>query len=365
MNPQSKTQSSYLVTPFTIALWLVLCIWTTLAAYPLFAMFSGFIFALSLCSRIWGQFSLSGISYDLKIDRSGIFPGQEIMLTRTIYNGKMLPLLWLELQEPCSSDSYMFSLLKWHQTLTFTDPWMAKRRGIYRISEVVIRSGDGFSLCVADSCIKLETMRQIAVYPMLTNVSVDALLNDMWDSRSRILGHLEDTTLMKSVRDYTARDPARYINQRLLARGQGLKVNQYEVVKPSDVLFVLDAASFKDHKSEYFERVLSILASLLTILSRRGINVGLIAPRSEYFAETTIAPSNSAADLILMLQLLAAAGQDDPPLENFSYHSAPELGQIYYIAYCEKSATSSQIIAHFPPHKARILTFEALEVFAS
>jgi len=370
------------------------CVWTIWASYLLLAVFSGFVSIVALCSALWGHFALRGVGYDCTVPEGGVFPGQSVPITRTIYNGKLLPLLWLELLEPCDPDGpvtpkaefivpnpdaieenladawrclYSFSLLKWHQTLTFSDAWTATRRGIHRIRKVTVRSGDGFGLCATSTALAPSAMRQIAVYPKLVDVSIDAVLADIWDSRSRSLGYLEDTTLLKSVRDYTARDSARRINQRLLARGGGLKVNQYEIVTPDDVLFVLDAASFREKDSEAFETVLSILASLITGLSRRGIRVGLIAPRSAYFTETYIKPSNEEIGLCRMLELLAAVSADNAPLkiDIMLEHLAPEqLGQTYYIAYSESAATSLQLLGHIPPHKAQLLAFEAGEASA-
>ena len=392
-------QSSHLVHPITILFWLVVCFSSALAGYTPLAVFSGFVFVLSLCALLWGRLSLRGVRYELTVPRSGLFPGQSVTLTRTIYNGKLLPLLWLELFEPCDPDGpavpdsglivptpdvssydsleapaeeppgdrwrclYSFSLLKWHQALTFSDAWQAQRRGIHRIREVTVRSGDGFSLSAISRTLRLGATRQIVVYPRLTDVSVDAILNDIWDSRSASRGHLEDVTLLKSVRDYTARDPARRINQRLLARGGGLKVNQYEVVTPSDVLFILDAASFRGQVGEPFELALSILGSLITGLSRRGIHVGLLAPRSVYAPQTCIEPSSNEMELLRMLELLAGVSQDNPPLKAArSDYPVPErLGQAYYVTYSESAATSLQILAHFPPHKAQLLTFLATE----
>ena len=384
---ETAVRSSFLAHPAAVAFWMILCVAAVLISHIILAVFSGFIFAVTLCSLIWGRLSLRGVRYDISISESGVFPGQSVTLTRTVSNGKFLPLLWLELLEPCNPDGpvapdgnfivpdpdagdadpgdswrslYSFSLLKWYQSLTYSDTWLAKRRGIHRINEVTIRSGDGFGLSAAKCRLTPGTLRQIAVYPRLTDVSVDEILNDMWDTRSRATGYLEDVTLMRSVRDYTTGDPARHINRRLLARGQGLKVNQYPVVTPGNVLFVLDAASFHGQEGRHFEYVLSILASLIVGLSRRGVNVGLIAQRSGHFPQTYVAPSNSETELIRMLELLSAAAPDDPPLEDpIGSASTESLGLVYYIAYSENAASSLQSLARFPPHKTRLMALVA------
>jgi len=364
-----------------------MCIWATLYHHTVPAVFAGFFFALTLCSFLWGRLALRGLGYSIAVPKSGIFPGQNITITRTVHNGKLLPLLWLELLEPCAPNGcllpdsklivtnpsipedrpddiwrcqYSFSLLKWHQTLTFSDIWQAERRGIHRVGEVTIRSGDGFGLCAASNTIMLPAARYVVVYPRLTDVSIEAILNDMWDSRSRSQGRLEDITLLKSIRNYTPRDPARRINQRLLARGQGLKVNQYEQVTPSDVLFMLDVASFAGADAEHLECVLSILASLITGLSRRGINVGLVAPRSAYFPQTYSRPSSGEGELVSMLELLSAASASDAAIDTTMEYISPELlGQTYYVALSEKAATSLQALAGFPAHKTQLLVLEA------
>ena len=93
-------QSSYLAHPLTIAIWLAVCIGSALNSHPMLAVFSGFVFSLTLCSLVWGRLSLWGLRYELTLPGGGVFPRQRITLTRTVHNGKMLPLLWFELLEP-------------------------------------------------------------------------------------------------------------------------------------------------------------------------------------------------------------------------------------------------------------------------
>jgi uncharacterized protein (DUF58 family) len=252
---------------------------------------------------------------------------------------------------------YSFSLLKWHQTLTFNDEWTARRRGIHKIDLVTLRSGDGFGLNAQVKQIAPDPAGFIAVYPQLVDVSVEKILIDIWDTRSTSFGYLEDVTLIKSVKNYSPGDPAKRINHRQLARGNGLKVNVFEVVAPNSVLFVLDSASFSAHSDEDFEYTLSVTASLITGLSMRGLKVGLISPASQHFDQTCVLPSSGGADMARMLELLAAAGKNDTALSSIDNYPAPELvGQVYYITCSEEDASSLGVLSPFPAHKTQILT---------
>lgn len=383
----NSAPSTQFVNPVTILVMLGATIVCAYLGQVGLALFCGFLFIFFLLSWLWGRASVRHVDYTLLAAARGVFPGQSLPLTRVIYNDKLLPLIWLELLCPCDRDGpllpedkyiienpqnqddtpaaerhlclYTFSLLKWKQTLRFTDEWMARHRGICTIEGATLRSGDGFGFYVASREIAFPTARRFAVYPALMEVNVDLILQDMWDSRSATQGCLEDITLLKTVRDYRPGDPARRINQRLLAKGQGLMVNQYEVVTPDSVLFVLDAASFACAPAARFEEALSILASLLVELDRRGIGAGLLAPASAWFPQSCVLPLAYEDDTSRMLELLAAAARTDAPLEGAAPVPAPELmGQTYYLAYGWEEATSLPVLSPFPPHKAQLLLTE-------
>lgn len=247
---------------------------------------------------------------------------------------------------------YSFTLLKWKQTLRFSDEWTAKHRGIHPIPAARIRSGDGFGMVVSSKTFAFEQPRRMVVYPALVPVAEEKILQEMWDSRSRSSGYLEDVTLLRSVRGYRRGDDAQRINQRMLARDQGLQVNQYQVVTPDSVLFLFDAASFAG-APEALEAALSILASLLVALRRRGVAVGLALGKSAHFPTRLESPTGHKQELWPMLELLAAAGAGDGPIEAAHALPVPELiGRTHYIAHSVENATALPALAPFPPHRA-------------
>ena len=248
--------------------------------------------------------------------------------------------------------------MKWHQTVRFTDEWLAVRRGVRLVGSVELRSGDSLGLCPGRRRFPLERACMIAVYPALVSVDIESVLRDIWDAFSASAGSLEDTVWIKSTRDYLPQDPARRINQRLLARGQGLKVNLYEAAAPDAVLFIMDTASYGAASAAALEESLSILASLISGLQARGLRAGLLAPATGYLPQTYIPPSSQTSDLAITLKHLASIQAHDPPLDKTSaILSGDTPGQVYYLAYSLEAVTSLDVLDQFPPYKCQILIY--------
>jgi uncharacterized protein (DUF58 family) len=366
--------------PYILGLWLLACVLSAWKGWTAQSLFCGFIFAFFASSRLWGVLALRKVSLEVASPRTGLFPGQRLSISRVVKNDKLLPLLWMELLEPYDPKGclkadkrylayredlgennyyclYSLAYVNSRQTVRFADKWLAVHRGVRRVDSVELRSGDGFGICPKSLRYPLEKACLVAVYPALVSVDVEAALRDIWDSFSSSAGSLEDALWIKSIRDYMPQDPAKRINQRLLARGQGLKVNQYEVVAPDEALFIVDAASFMG-ASAAFEESLSVLASLITGLQARGFKAGLLAPKSDYFPQTYVQPSSQTYDLARMLELLASVQVDNPPLGKMDALSfANSHGQVYYLTHSVDDASSLDVLDQFPEHKCQILAY--------
>ena len=389
----NRVDSSLLVNPAAIAVWLVLCVIAVIFEKTGFGIFAGFVFVLTLSSRLWAEASLKEVDFELSVDRQGMFPGQDFTVTRIVRNRKALPMLWTEINEPCLPDDcaapvadvieeslapanpeaapdaepekfyfrrYTLSLIKWRQAVLFKDKWLAKRRGILEIDVSTLRSGDGFGLCALGRPYAHAAPQRLVVYPRLALTSVWGILNDMWDTRAENDGYLKDRTVIKSVRDYLPGDAARDVNNRLLARGLSMKTNVFETVTPDTVLFVLDAGSFRHTEPAVFERSLSVVASLIEGLTIRGVRVSLMTPASKWFGEACTPPSALESDRYRMFELLAAASRDDVGFSGGGAGSTlpDEPGRIYIVCADVSSLTIPEGGFPFPGHKLQYLTAE-------
>ena len=388
MQNNSATETSYLVSVPAIIIWLVLCVIAVFFGNTPLAIFLGFISILALFSYFWAKYSLKYVNYRINVGKKFIFPGQTFTIHRIIENNKTLPLLWLELLEEFDIDDcaltseefiiknvyredemdktkyerlYTFSLIKWNERIDFKDKWEAKHRGIIQIKTSEISSGDGFGLCKMKQDIEFDTKNRITVFPELIDVSIDKILNNMWDSRSAAKGYLQDRTIIKSTRDYLPGDPVKDINLRLLAKGLGLKTNVFEIVTPDSVLFILDPASFRRFHKNKFEESLSIIASIINKLTKRGINVSLLTPKSKWFEEGVSGGGKSEASVYAMLERLSAASTYDYSFKESIDPAAFESMQVYYAASGIKSATSLNVLSAFPDHKVNMLILNAEE----
>ncbi|MDR3363406.1 MAG: DUF58 domain-containing protein [Clostridiales Family XIII bacterium] len=360
MEADRGIDSSLLVKPPAIICWLFFCILAVMFEKTAIGLFLGFVFVLTLSSCLWARAALKDIDFELSIDRIGLFPGQAFTVTRAIRNRKALPLIWAEIREACGLDEcaapgagviaereisrdensepivvcervYTSGVIRRHRTVRLKDPWEARRRGILEIASSTVRSGDGFGLCAVGKRFDLPETKRIVVFPRLADVSVSGILNEMWDTGYAGGGYLKERSVIKSIRDYQPGDSTKDVNMRLLARGQSMKTNIYETVTPDTVLFVLDAASFREDPPEMFEHALSVLAALIDGLTRQGVATALMAPQSEWFAETCTVPSAADPQRFEMLELLAAASLRDAPFSAFPPFPLDEPGRVYLV----------------------------------
>ena len=381
----NHNDSSMLVKPPAIVVWLAICVLAVLFEKTALGFFAGFVFLLTLSSYSWARVSLKNVEFELSVDRIGMFPGQSFAVTRVVRNMKALPMLWAEIREDCGvsdcaspkadvivaneifHDSekgsetvyerlYALSFVGWRRAVRFRDEWQAKRRGILEIPASLVRSGDGFGLCAEEKSFVFERPKRVVVYPRLARASAGSILNDMWDTSAESYGFLKDRTIIKSVRDYLPGDAARDVNMRLYARGQELKTNVYETVKPDTILFALDAGSFKGCDPAAFERALSVLASLIEELTGRGIQTALMAPASKWFGETCTEPSSAEREKYRMFELLAAASAEDEGFSPAVSLPSGEPGRVYIVCAEEKRLTLRAGALPYPEQKIRLLT---------
>jgi uncharacterized protein (DUF58 family) len=396
MQTNNGVESSYLVKPPVIVLWLVFCVIAAVFEKTGIALLFAFLFLLTGSSWLWARASMKQVEFVLKAD-AGVFPGQKVVVTRMIRNRKSLPLLWAEVHEPCAlSDCavspagvvverrelvapeetgqnswtvvyerlYNFSVIRPWRSVRHEEEWDAVRRGILELGSSEVRSGDGFGMCVSAVRYTPTQPKRITVFPQLVDVSVGAVLHDIWDARSAAGGYLTDRTLLRSVRDSVPGDAAKDINMRLLARGQGFKTNLHEIVTPDTVLFILDAASFRDAEEECFEQSVSVLASLIVRLTEHGLAVSLMTPQSKWFPQTRTEPGEGDGARLLMLGLLAGASRQDAPFSELSERRGQdaenEPGRVYYVALGEEAVTSFFVTDQYPAHKTQLLLWHGM-----
>jgi len=315
------------------------------------------LFLLCAAAYFWARLALSRIELEVFGEDICAFPGGEISFSARVKNAKMLPLMWLRVQLPEMGDSSaaplsaeegeIFSDFSWlmpHQSLTFSQRVVAARRGVLACESFVLFSGDGFGLSEKTRNAPLKRDFRFVVYPEVFPVDASAVLRNMTELERCKGGLYTDKTLIKSVRDYHEGDSLKDINWRLLARGGAVQVNVREQISPRRVCFVPDFEDFSyvtrttEGKEDRvldragFERMLSVMASLILRLSELGVFCSLALPQDGAAAPRTIVPEALEGQEVQLLTAIAeikySGARADFPIEEI-IDRGHLLGQLF------------------------------------
>ena len=139
---------------------------------------------------VWERYGFRRVSYTRQLSRSRAFTGDTLEYTIALSNDKMLPLIWVEAQDPFPEGlelvgasvrgesletnrhhSITASLLP-YQRATWKFDLRCRRRGYHRIGPVRMRSGDIFGFTSSE--IRHSGVDNLLVYPRV--VDLESLL---------------------------------------------------------------------------------------------------------------------------------------------------------------------------------------------
>lgn len=385
MNHEQDKISSYFTSPYFIGIIVFLALICAYFGLDLAFGYLVFIALLSLFAFLWGKLSSYGITVNIDAESYHLYPSQEVQLSFTLKNNKLLPLIWLEWRQPypknncfdipsdfeVGENSYMeedrlrieqvlckrFSFIKWYSTVSWKTTFHAARRGVYVPNPIEIETGDGFGLSVNKKQYELPSPPVFVVYPKKVSVYTDLFFKNTWSASTGPYGVIEDVTVLKSTRTYEKNDPFKRINWRLAARTDELLVNIYDTISPRSVYFFLDTTTFfevsEDHSE--FEDTLSVIASLIDELFSKGMSVGLYLPN-------TSTDYSSVEDCLLALSLANCDHAD----AQFSRQRCAQLlstqsGVIYYVCYNMERSRCINLFEEVGISKFSILSYCELQ----
>lgn len=155
-----------------------------------------------------------------------------------------------------------------------------RARGVYRLSETRVSSRFPFGFF--ERARVLADRDVLVVYPaLLPTASIlphfPHELGD-WEGDRKGVG-----VSLFGIRTYLPDDPARHIHWKHSAKGQGLKLKEFEREESRSYLLMLDARQPLDGpqaaaQDRDFERAISVTATLAQYLIERGVMVGVWTP---------------------------------------------------------------------------------------
>lgn len=229
---------------------------------------------------VWATYCLANLRFEHELSEKRVLFGEEITLTVTVENAKLLPLPWLEIEEsmpralgmrertlrldPITNRTLLESLFSigWYERITRRYTVSCHARGVHTFGPTIARSGDLFGFIERQET--LEKRRYLIVYPMIVPLSSFQLpARHPFGERRAPRRLLEDPARVIGVRDYAYGDELRRVHWKATARTLQLQSKVYEPTTTYTLVTFLNISTqFNAYFNEYPEMLeLSICAA--------------------------------------------------------------------------------------------------------
>jgi len=301
-----------------------------LASEGLLLVVGSLVLVLAIAARIWERFAFRSVSHTRSISRKRAFVGDTIEYSVSLDNDKVLPLIWVDIQdsfpegldligatmrgtglESNRQHTITTSLLP-YQKATWTYSLTCSERGYHRIGPVRLRTGDIFGFSSAET--RYNHFDHLLVFPRV--VDVEGLVfppeHPMGDIRGTKPVYF-DTSRVVGQRDYQPRDPMKHIDWKATARARKLQTKVFEPVVSLNMLIVMNGStrehSWQGSNRRLFERTVTVAASVASMAQRRGFTYGLVSNAvASYSGKWIHVPMGaSSSQLNMALEALAMA----------------------------------------------------------
>jgi len=287
------------------------------------AFLAGCLLLVGVVGRLWAAVAFKGVTFSRRSLAERAFCGDDVDLEGVVANPRPLPLPWFEVWEqlPSALDpqgtverSFAQPTNVWVQRGLSLWPYMrlrwrrrlhCRQRGVYRLGQVRLRTGDPLGFFEREITIKEERPVELLVYPRVLpvrqlNLPLHHPSLDLVSPRSLVT----DPTRTATVRDYRPDDPLRLIHWPTTARRGAMQVRVLEPATSLHVSLMIDVRGFTFgiYRGELLELSLSALASIAVRMQDAGFPVAWFANASPPMA---VAPGASVAHLQRVLESMA------------------------------------------------------------
>ena len=268
------------------------------ASEGLMLVVGSLVLMLAIAARIWDRFAFRSVGHSRTISTKRAFIGDTIEYSVTLDNDKVLPLIWVDIQDsfPDGLDltgatmrgnglesnrqhTITTSLLP-YQKATWKYSMQCLERGYHRIGPVRLRTGDIFGFSSAET--RYLEFDHLLVFPRVLDVS--KLLFPPEHPMGEIRGSKPiyfDNNRVVGQRDYQSQDPMKHIDWKATARARTLQTKVFEPVVSLNMLIVMNGST-RDHSWQgsnrrLFERCVTVAASVAGLADQRGYTYSVIS----------------------------------------------------------------------------------------
>lgn len=264
-----------------------------------------------LATDTWAKYCLQDLRYQRQFSEQRVLFGEEITLSLSVENAKLLPLPWLEIEDSVprtltftghqlrvSTTSNMVVLeslfsLRWYERVTRPYTVLCNARGVHTFGPTVVRSGDVFGFLNRQE--SLSNRQYLLVYPLVVPITRFGLpsRHPFGDNRApRRL--LEDPSRVIGVRDYMYGDDLRRVHWKATARMMQLQSKVYQPTTTYTLVLFLNVVSQLDAwygvRPELQELAICATASVADWALNEGFAVGLYVNTMMYMPEMGMLP---------------------------------------------------------------------------
>ena len=300
------------------------------ASEGLLLVVGSLVIVLAVAARIWDRYAFRSVTHLRSISRQRAFIGDVVDYTISLDNDKVLPLIWVDIQDsfPDGLDltgaimrgtglesnrqhTITTSLLP-YQKATWKYSLTCLERGYHRIGPVRLRTGDIFGFSSAET--RFNKYDHIMVFPRVVDLEgilfpPEHPLGDVRGSRPLYF----DTNRVVGQRDYQPRDPLKHIDWKATARARRLQTKVFEPVVSLNMLIVMNGSTreytWQGSNRRLFERTVTVAASTASLADRRGYTYGVLSNAvASYTGKWINVPMGaSSSQLSMALEALAMA----------------------------------------------------------
>ncbi len=212
---------------------------------------------------IWALYCLDNLYYQRRFSEQNVLFGEEVTLSLSIENAKLLPLPWLEVEDTIPraltikgqklqggrrndmvSLESLFST-RWYERVTRRYTLQCNARGVHTFGPTKLRSSDIFGFVSRE--MELSNREYLLVYPLVVPLHSFGLpARHPFGDRRTPPRLLEDPLSVAGVRDYVYGDGLRRVNWKASARAMKLQSKVYESTTTHTLALFLNIVSQLD-----------------------------------------------------------------------------------------------------------------------
>lgn len=301
------------------------------ASQGLLLVLGSMVIIMTLTARLWEKYAFRRVTHHRTLSHNRAFIGDSLDYTITLSNDKVLPLIWVDMEDPFPEGLQLIGaklkgtgieINRQHSIATSLLPYQkaswkytmkCAARGYHRIGPVRLRSGDIFGFTSVE--VHLPDLDHVLVYPRV--VDLDQLIfpeqHPIGEARGKRPLY-QDQSRFLALRDYLPTDPMKHIDWKASARRQSLQTKVFDPVVSMKVLIAMNATTsehaWQGSNRAFFERSVTAAASVASYCSSLGYSFGLASNAvASYSGKWLTVPLGSASSqLTMVLEALAMAG---------------------------------------------------------